>query len=119
MTRKRIPERLTPPDWSGRLEDLDDLDPRQVQILTAFLQVRIPATDRQIAGLIRVADVGYVRPAITRLVQAGYLVECPRTRDRLSDRIVRTTLLAPELEHRPPNPAQYRLALQEDVRCPR
>lgn len=71
-----------------------DADTREALILSVYRLSLHPMTDREVAERLGFADMNMARPTITRLVQAGRLVECPSVVDGATKRKVRTLRVA-------------------------
>ena len=66
-----------------------DHETRESQVLAAYRRIGEPATDRQIAEMLRYADMNAVRPFITGLVYDGILKQTESVRCKVTGRIVR------------------------------
>ena len=71
---------------------------RARQVCEALAVALRPVTDREIATKLGSQDMNYARPAITGLIESGYVVEDGNTRCRVTGRTVRRVRLATAAE---------------------
>ena len=70
---------------------------RETEVLEIYRRATAPLTDRQVAKALRRADLNYVRPTITRLLQRRLLEPRESIVDPETSRSVRTVRIIPRL----------------------
>ena len=74
---------------------------RRQAILDAYDNIGRPCTDRYIATYLGFADMNFVRPRTTEMIEEGFLCEVGKVKDDVTNRTVRICVKARDAGYEP------------------